>query len=154
MLGILECATSGRSFFMPTPSFSIKTCGNCILIKKTAEWDFKTDIAYLSALCDEMNKRKGKAFYVVADMRGWRVPDSVKQSKAKVPIVMDRRNQKGEIWLLSELRDAEHLLQYFKDEPFPLERVTTTEALLRWIAPRVTESVTREITIWLSEPVR
>lgn len=139
---------------MPPPSFSIKTCGNCILIKKTADWDFKTDIAYLSALCNEMNKRKGKAFYVVADMRNWRVPDTVKQSKIKMPVELDRRNQKGEIWLLSELSAADHLLPYFKDEPFPLERVTTKDALLAWISPRVSESVAQEIARWLPEAVR
>ncbi len=139
---------------MPTPSFSITTCGNCILIKKSEEWDFQTDIAYLSALCNEMNKRKGKAFYVVADMRGWRVPDAVKQSKAKVAITMDRRNQKGEIWLLSDMSAADHLLPYFEGEPFPLERVTTSDALLAWISPRVPESVAQEIALWLPKPVR
>lgn len=139
---------------MSAPSFSINTSGNCILIKKTADWDLKTDIAYLSALCEQMLKRKGKAFYVVVDMRGWHVPDSVKQAKIKSTNKLDRRNQKGEIWLLSELTAADHLLHHFKDEPFPLERVTTSDALLAWITPRVTESVSKEIAQWLSEPVR
>ncbi|WP_218310431.1 hypothetical protein [Alteromonas antoniana] len=138
---------------MPTPSFSIKTCGNCILIKKSEEWDLKTDIAYLSALCNEMNKRKGKAFYVVADMRNWSVPDAVKQSKTKVAITMDRRNQKGEIWLLSDMAAADHLLSFFDGEPFPLERVTTSDELLAWISPRVAESVSQEIAQWLPKPV-
>lgn len=138
---------------MPTPSFSIKTCGNCILIKKSVVWDLKTDIAYLGALCNEMNKRKGKAFYVVADMRGWRAPDAVKQSKAKVAISMDRRNQKGEIWLLNEITATDHLLPFFEGEPFPLERVTTSDALLAWITPRISENVAEEIALWLPGPV-
>ncbi len=119
---------------MVTPSFSLKSHDNLLLAKTTGDWDLSTDIAYLAEASDAMASRKGRPFYMLVDMRGWRVSDEVKYATIKETLVLDRRGQKGECWLMDSPHQGNYLLPYFSHFRFTLERVTTPVGVEKWMA--------------------
>ncbi|GGW90434.1 hypothetical protein GCM10007391_25810 [Alteromonas halophila] len=128
--------------------------GHCFVVRKSGLWELSTDLQYISELADILNKRQGNAFYLIVDMRGMRVPQEVKSNNEKYPIFLDRRNQKGEIWLLDDFAQADHLLKYFKQVSFALKRTTSRDECVEWLAQYLSPSEADAVTTWLDEEKR
>ena len=118
---------------MASAKYSIHIHGNLILARTTGEWDLSTDIAYLAEASSAMSAQKGRSFYIIVDMRGWRVTDEVKYATVKDNLVLDRRGQKGECWLMDSTHQANYLLPYFSNFRFTLDRFTRVDHLKQWV---------------------
>ncbi len=138
---------------MANKKYHIQCVDNCFLVKKTGSWDLSTDLQYISELADALVKRQGNAFYLIVDMRGLQVPDDVKHAKQRYPVILDRRNQLGEIWLLDDPQQSSHLLTYFEHVRFELQQTTQRDAFLQWLSARLTPRTLQAVTRWLDEKI-
>ncbi|MEW9797682.1 hypothetical protein [Alteromonas sp. CYL-A6] len=136
---------------MATKQYEIRKVDNCFLVRTTGDWDLQNDLSYISDLSDALKSRQGKAFYLVVDMRGLAVPDSVKNSKKNYPIHLDRRNQQGEIWLMDDFSQTEHLLIYFEKVGFELKRTTEPGEFIDWLYQRIAPHTLNEIVSWIGD---
>lgn len=136
---------------MTSSKYRIQTIDNCFLVKKSGLWDLSTDLHYISALSDVLEQRQGNAFYMLVDMRGLTVPEHVKNHKDRYPIVLDRRNQKGEIWLQDDPAQSAHLLRYFKDVTFELKRTVHQAQFEDWLRLRLAPHTMEAVCSWLNE---
>lgn len=136
---------------MTSKNFHIQVVDNCFLVKKSGLWSLATDLQYISALSDMLENRQGTAFYMLVDMRGLNVPEEVKFHKEKYPIILDRRNQKGEIWLQDDPKQTDHLLRYFEDVTFELKRTVHKAQFVDWLGERLAPSTMDAINTWLDK---
>ncbi|WP_033186086.1 hypothetical protein [Paraglaciecola mesophila] len=109
---------------LPPASYQIKVKSRLIVIRTTGNWNLQTDMAYLSDLGEAMHSMRGNAWAVLVDMRGWVVPASVSTSPFKSDVILDRRNQKLECWIVDEPSQGEALLPYFKQAGIVPKRFT------------------------------
>ncbi len=109
---------------LPPASYQIKVKSRLIVIRTTGNWNLQTDMAYLSDLGEAMYSMRGNAWAVLVDMRGWVVPASVSTSPFKSDVILDRRNQKLECWIVDEPSQGEALLPYFKQAGIVPKRFT------------------------------
>lgn len=136
---------------MANSNYDIRKVGNCFLVRKTGTWDLRTDLHYISDLSEALKRRQGNAFYLVVDMRGLEVPEQVKNAKKNYPVALDRRNQQGEIWLIDDIHQSDHLLIYFKNVSFELKRTTEPGECIDWLYRRITPQTLNEVVTWLGE---
>ena len=136
---------------MATKKYHIQAIGHCFLVKKSGLWELSTDLQYIAELAEELKKRQGNAFYLVVDMRGMVIPEHVKNNNEKYPIFLDRRNQKGEIWLLDDFAQADHLLKYFKNVSFELKRTTSRDECIEWLTQHLSKPTLDAVSLWLDE---
>jgi hypothetical protein len=113
-----------HQFKLPSASYQINVKSRLIVIRTTGEWSLQTDMAYLSDLGEAMHSMRGNAWAVLVDMRGWVVPASVSASPLKSDVILDRRNQKLECWVVDEPSQGEALLPYFKQAGIVPKRFT------------------------------
>lgn len=73
----------------------------------------QTDLKYLSELGEAMQQMRGNTWAVLVDMRGWLVPKSVSESPLKARLILDRRNQKLEYWIVDDISQGDDLLPFF-----------------------------------------
>lgn len=104
--------------------FDIQKLDDVILIRTSGDWSLSLDVAYLGELSEVFLSARNRAFTVFVDMRGWKVPDSVRYTKIKNKLHLDRRSQQAEFWLSDNLKENEYLLEFFKEFHFPLVRIT------------------------------
>jgi hypothetical protein len=67
-------------------------------------------------------------------MREWEMRDEVIQRTQKMKHDLDRRNQKGECWLIQHDHQGAFLLPLFEQRPFALFRYKDTQQVLSWLA--------------------
>ena len=115
------------------PRFEIVTKNNIIYVNLSGIWTVQADIAYLTSLIEHIHKVKVKPWSMFVDMRGWTLPDEVFNSEFKAKILLDRRNQLAESWLLDDLHQAEILMYHFKETKLQPKRVLTMQEALDWL---------------------
>lgn len=113
--------------------FSVETLALVVLVKKSGYWDIVTDIAYVTDLAETFAKFKTRNFIVVVDMRGWVCPDEVKNSEFKTKVVLDRRSQVAESWIIDSPKDSEHLLQYVESPSLDFVRSSDMATIFTWL---------------------
>ncbi len=113
--------------------FSIDTLASVVLVKKSGYWDIVTDIAYVTELGEVFTKFKTSKFITVVDMRGWICPEEVKNSEFKTKVVLDRRSQTGECWVIDEAKYSDHLLQFVKSPSLDFVRSDDRAAIYTWL---------------------
>ena len=122
---------------MNVNSYSIDKIDNLIVVSQSGEWNLATDIEYLAKLNDIFMSMRPHSFYVFVDMRGWQVPDSVKNTRIKETLRMDRRSQIGECWLTDNLDMSSYILTHFEQFDFELTRLTDPKKALDWVSSKV-----------------
>lgn len=93
--------------------FSIRVCGQLIVVSLRGDWTEQDDLTYISLLSDTISEVRGSAWGILVDMRGWRVDEAA--TLATYKIALDRRNQKAEYWIVDDLEQGEFLLDHFKN---------------------------------------
>jgi len=136
---------------MSKPNYSISHTRHLILISRDNEWDYSSEIAYLSELADTVERYKRRPFSIVVDMRGWHIPDEIRYGPKREDVTLDRRSQIGECWLLDTPHQADHLLRHFIGVKFHLEHVYSDNEVLRWARQMVPEDEVTELSKWLDE---
>lgn len=115
------------------PRFEVITKDDVIYASINGIWTVQADLAYLTALIEHIHKVKGKPWSIIIDMRGWVLPLEVFNSEFKTNILLDRRNQIAEIWLVDELNQAEMLMYFFEKTKIQPKRVLTRKEAVDWI---------------------
>ena len=72
--------------YMSKQHYHIEEFHDVILVTLRGCWNLNTNIQYLATFGDILNARRGKAFYIIVDMRTWRVPHSESFARIKAPI--------------------------------------------------------------------
>ncbi|MAI64148.1 arginine decarboxylase [Alteromonas hispanica] len=138
------------SEFPSKRTFDIETYQNCILVTLRGHWDTATNISYLGELTTTLQKRNGKPFHLLVDIRAWSTPDSEIDSRIRQPIQLDRRNQLSELWLEDENTNADHIAKkYFVNEAFVLERTQDAGVFLGLASERVEPSTMAYVKSWV-----
>ena len=115
------------------PNFSFNVIGKVLEVRIQGNWTVQADLAYLSAFGEQMHKMRGNSWAVVIDMRGWVLPADLFDSKFITKIVLDRRNQKAECWIVDHLKQGEMLLPFFKESTVTPERVLDVKLAEEWL---------------------
>lgn len=135
---------------MPKPNYTITQTRHFILISRTNDWDFSSEVNYLSELAEALEKYKRRPFSIFADLRGWHIPDDIRYGAARTNVSLDRRSQKGECWLLDTPNQADHLLRHFVGTRFTLEHVLNEEDAINWAGRMADEAETIRFKEWLA----
>ena len=136
---------------MSKQHYHIEEFHDVILVTLRGCWNLNTNIQYLATFGDILNARRGKAFYIIVDMRTWRVPHSESFARIKAPIQIDRRNQKIEIWLEDDDTVADHIAAKFSNEQnFTLHRTKDLDSFIGQVDSVFEAETKAHIHEWLS----
>ena len=116
------------------PNFSFNIIGKILEVRIQGNWTIQADLAYLSAFGEQMHKMRGNSWAVVIDMRGWVLPADLFDSKFIAKIVLDRRNQKAECWIVDHLKQGEILLPFFRESNVIPERFLDVKLAEKWLS--------------------
>ncbi len=103
-----------------------------ISVKLIGKWTTSADLAYLTSLSQAINAMRRGTWGIIVDMRQWQVDESVAEENKNYPVVIDRRNQIAEAWLVNDAKQAQHLDKYFESLPFSPLRVQSQSELNAW----------------------
>ncbi|OJF70967.1 arginine decarboxylase [Alteromonas sp. V450] len=132
-------------------SYNIEQFKNCILVTLRGNWTMATNIQYLAVMAEEINKRKGRPFHLIVDMRSWQIPTAKSFTQMKAAIKIDRRNQVSELWLEDDETNADHVAQkFFAETKFTLSRTKSVTDFIEQCAQKADDSVVQYVKIWLS----
>ncbi|GAB5380683.1 MAG: hypothetical protein Alis3KO_20150 [Aliiglaciecola sp.] len=110
--------------------FSIDRYKNVIYITITGVWTIQKDLEYISKLVEFVQVFKGREWGMCVDMRGWILPKEVFESPFKSKLMLNRRTQIAEVWIVDHEKQGDELLPYFKESKVvPFKVFTKTEAL-------------------------
>jgi hypothetical protein len=136
---------------MPMAPYHIEQFKNCILVTLRGEWDMATNIRYLGELSDCLEKRSGKPFHLIVDMRVWQDPRSDSNIKMKSTIKLDRRNQLSELWLEDDNSETDHIVEnFFTDIAFTLDRTKHFSTFIALCETKAEPVVVDYIKSWVS----
>jgi len=131
-------------------TFSIDIVSSMILVRKSGYWDIVTDIAYITDLAQAFTRFKSRQFVVIVDMRGWICSDEVKASEFKTDIVLDRRAQVAECWIVDETKYSDHLLKFVTLPSLDFLRSQSLEEANEWIARQTLTALEKDqLSKWL-----
>jgi hypothetical protein len=116
------------------PSFSFKIVGKVLEVKIQGVWTIQADLAYLSEFGEQIQKMRGNSWAIVVDMRGRILPAKLFDSEFISKIILDRRNQKAECWIVDHLKQGEELLPFFRESNVIPERFLDVELAEKWLA--------------------
>lgn len=117
-----------------SPAFTINTSTRLIRVQLSGQWSTLKDLEYITALGETMEHMRKNQWIMAVDMREWQVSDKVAKENVKFPIILDRRNQIGEAWLVADLDQAKHLDTFFENQPFSPARFTDEAEFEKWIS--------------------
>ncbi|WP_100642700.1 hypothetical protein [Alteromonas facilis] len=117
---------------MKKADFSIQRKDRMISVKLIGKWTTSADLAYLTSLSQAINAMRRGTWGIIVDMRQWQVDESVAEENKNYPVVIDRRNQIAEAWLVNDAKQAQHLDKYFESLPFSPLRVQSQSELNAW----------------------
>lgn len=134
--------------------FSVDVNDSVVLVRKKGVWTIVSDIAYVTELAEAFSKFKSKNFVVIVDMRGWICPTEVSTSKFKANIVLDRRAQTGECWIIDDPRDSDHLLRHVAIPSLDFLRSEDLSKVNEWLLRQaLPPHLLEEVKTWLvTEP--
>ncbi len=115
------------------PSFKIKRIGNQIHVKLSGIWTIQADLAYLTQLIECIHEIKGAPWVMFVDMQEWELPIEVFESEFKTKILLDRRNQIAESWLVNDMQQGELLLYFFRHSKVKPKRFVDRNEALNWL---------------------
>lgn len=115
------------------PKYEVVTKNNIINVKISGVWTIQADLAYLTTLIEQIHKVRGKPWSIFVDMRGWVLPLEVFNSEFKTKILLDRRNQIAESWLVDDLSQGEVLMFFFEHSKIKPKRVLSKKEAFDWI---------------------
>ena len=115
------------------PSFSFNIIGKVLEVRVQGLWTIQADLAYLSEFGEQLLKMRGNSWAVVIDMRGWILPENLFDSKFIAKIVLDRRNQKAECWIVDHLNQGEILSPFFRESNVMPERFLDVKLAEKWL---------------------
>jgi hypothetical protein len=131
--------------------YHIEQFKNCILVTLRGEWDMATNIRYLGELSDCLEKRSGKPFHLIVDMRVWQDPKSDSNMKMKSTVKLDRRNQQSELWLEDDDSETNHIVEnFFLDVAFTLDRTKDVSAFMQLCENKAEPIVVDYIKSWVA----
>ncbi|GEM_PF-182744 len=135
---------------MSSPHFRIEHAGNCLLCTLRGKWSLAVDIQYLAALAEETKRKKGQAYFVIADIRTWQPPEAALLEKVVSPLQFDSRNQQGEFWLEDEYTRADYIAQNLKPmKNASLVRSRAASELLIFVRKNCLDSTYKGVAKWL-----
>lgn len=110
-----------------------------------------TNIRYLGELSDCLEKRSGKPFHLIVDMRVWQDPKSDSNMKMKSTVKLDRRNQQSELWLEDDDSETDHIVEnFFLDVAFTLDRTKDVSAFMQLCENKAEPVVVDYIKSWVA----
>ena len=110
-----------------------------------------TNIRYLGELSDCLEKRSGKPFHLIVDMRVWQDPKSDSNMKMKSTVKLDRRNQQSELWLEDDDSETDHIVEnFFSDVAFTLDRTKDVSAFMQLCENKAEPVVVDYIKSWVA----
>ncbi|MEC8233407.1 MAG: arginine decarboxylase [Pseudomonadota bacterium] len=110
-----------------------------------------TNIEYLAVMAEEINKRKGRPFHLIVDMRSWQIPTAKTFTQMKAAIKIDRSNQVSELWLEDEDTKANQIAEkFFAETKFTLSRTKSITDFIEQCAQKADDNVVQYIKIWLT----
>lgn len=110
--------------------FQVKTSEQVIIARLAGVWTLNDDLEYITQLSEHISAFNRKRWGLFVDMRDWVLPEEVFESPFKSRILLDRRNQVAESWLVNELNQGEQLLPFFRETKIvPFRTLSRTEAL-------------------------
>tara|TARA_Y100000034_G_scaffold6266_1_gene6889 strand:- start:2378 stop:2797 length:420 start_codon:yes stop_codon:yes gene_type:complete len=131
--------------------YKIEQFKNCILVTLRGNWTMATNIEYLAVMAEEINKRKGRPFHLIVDMRSWQIPTAKTFTQMKAAIKIDRSNQVSELWLEDEDTKANHIAEkFFAETKFTLSRTKSITDFIEQCAQKADDNVVQYIKIWLT----
>lgn len=101
-----------------TCEFSIERHKNVIYITLTGVWTIQKDLEYLTQLVETLDAFRGREWGMCVDMRGWVLPEDVFNSPFKSKVMLNRRTQVTEVWIVDDLEQGNELLPFFKETKF------------------------------------
>lgn len=102
---------------MSKAAYFIQRIADVLYVKLQGEWDLAIDIAYLTTLSDEIRKMRTskRPWGMLVDMQAWQMTHFVNQSQQQTAnIVLDRRNQRCECWLVNDDQQATELESFIR----------------------------------------
>lgn len=116
------------------PAFEISSSPKLIRVRLSGQWSTLKDLEYITALGKAMEHMRKSQWIMAVDMREWLISEKVARENVKFPVILDRRNQVGEAWLVSSKEQAQHLDTFFDNQPFSPVRFTDASTFEAWIA--------------------
>jgi hypothetical protein len=115
--------------------FQLKSADHVIAARFTGCWSMTTELDFMNRFCSEIKKVQTRGAWVLfVDMREWEMRDEVIAKTQKIKHDLDRRNQKGECWLIENDHQGHFLLPLFATLPFDLHRYKQSTMVLDWFA--------------------
>ena len=102
--------------------FKIKSKQNIIYIGLEGVWTVQQDLSYLTQFTQEISHYRGRSWAVFVNMRNWTLPQEVFDSPYKRKIILSRKNQIGEGWLVNNPKQGDNLLPFFDKVNFDVFR--------------------------------
>lgn len=137
---------------MLTDKYQISVNEQVLLVKNRGTWTTMTEISYISDLALEFDRLRSQPFWVLIDMRQWHGLCEQDNGLTRPDVSLDRRSQRGEIWLTRDREQGRDLVKFLHRAGVPLTRTTqVTEvcSVLRTQRVRCNENVLQR---WLALP--
>lgn len=100
-----------------SPGAYVSSYKNVVYVSLQGIWTVQADLAYLTNLSNHIGKMNRNQWGMIVDMRNWTLPLEVFESPFKSKVVLDRRNQIAEAWIVNNVNQGDLLLGFFKHAP-------------------------------------
>lgn len=112
--------------------FTISSNKNVIYITLKGLWTIQKDLEYITRLTEVVELYRSKQWCMCVDMRGWQLPKEVYNSPFSSKIMLNRRTQIAEIWIVDNLQQGDELLPFFSETKIkPVKVFSQNEAMER-----------------------
>lgn len=118
---------------MVKPSYSVEVKSNIVVAKIFGDWDIETDLAYLTELDEAITQVRDTKWALFADLRGWRVSETVINFKHNNTIQLVRYNQQVECWLIDSPCQGSHIQHHIEKAGVHLKKFKIEEDAIEWL---------------------
>jgi len=108
--------------------FKVQVYEQMIVADLNGNWTEQDDLSYVSLLSEKILEVRANSWGLLVDLRGWEAQEAV--TKCTFQVILDRRNQKVEYWIVDDILQGEFLMMYFENTLVkPVKFLTPQEAI-------------------------